>query len=100
VLGKELTNNGPLIPSAAKHSISTGNARDPIPCYWWPKTDPKAGRLTTAIVTRDVCPKCGSNRYKKNGHIRHGKQHNQCKACDRQFVTTAENPIIADEQAR
>jgi len=26
VLEKELTNNGPLIPSAAKHSIYTGNA--------------------------------------------------------------------------
>jgi insertion element IS1 protein InsB len=50
------------------------------------------------MVARDVCPACGSDRYKKNGHTRHGKQNHQCKACERQFVATAENRIIADEQ--
>ena len=50
------------------------------------------------MVVRDACPECGSNRYKKNGHTRHGKQNHQCKACDRQFVATAENPLIAQEQ--
>jgi IS1 family transposase len=50
------------------------------------------------MVVRDACPECGSNRYKKNGHTRHGKQNHQCKACDGQFVATAENPIIAQEQ--
>ena len=50
------------------------------------------------MVVKDACPECGSNRYKKNGHTRHGKQNHQCKACDRQFVATAENPLIAHEQ--
>ena len=50
------------------------------------------------MVVRDVCPECGSDRYKKNGHTRHGKQNHQCKACERQFVATAEDHSIADEQ--
>jgi insertion element IS1 protein InsB len=50
------------------------------------------------MVVRDACPECGSDRYKKNGHTRHGKQNHQCKACERQFVATAEDRIIADEQ--
>jgi insertion element IS1 protein InsB len=50
------------------------------------------------MVVRDACPECGSDRYKKNGHTRYGKQNHQCKACERQFVTTAEARIIADEQ--
>jgi insertion element IS1 protein InsB len=50
------------------------------------------------MVVRDTCPECGSNRYKKNGHTRHGKQNYQCQACGRQFVATAENPIITHEQ--
>jgi insertion element IS1 protein InsB len=37
-------------------------------------------------------------RVKKNGHTRHGKQNHQCKACDRQFVATAETSLIAHEQ--
>ena len=47
---------------------------------------------------RDVCPACGSSRYKKNGHTRHGKQHHQCQACERQFGATAEDRRIADER--
>jgi insertion element IS1 protein InsB len=35
---------------------------------------------------------------RKKGHTRHGKQNYQCKACERQFVTTAEDRRIADEQ--
>ena len=50
------------------------------------------------MVVRNVCPACGSDRYKKNGQTRHGKQHHQCKACERQFGATAEDRIIADEQ--
>jgi insertion element IS1 protein InsB len=50
------------------------------------------------MVVRDACPECGSDRYKKNGHTRYGKQNHQCKACERQFVATAEDRIIADEQ--
>ena len=27
---------------------------------------------------RDVCPQCGSQQFKKNGHIHNGKQNQQC----------------------
>jgi insertion element IS1 protein InsB len=47
---------------------------------------------------RDACPACGSSRYKKNGHTRHGKQHHQCKACERQLSATADDCLITDEQ--
>jgi insertion element IS1 protein InsB len=50
------------------------------------------------MLIRDVCPACGSNRYKKNGHTRHGKQHHLCKACERQFSATADDRLIADER--
>jgi insertion element IS1 protein InsB len=50
------------------------------------------------MVVRNVCPACGSDRYKKNGHTRHGKQNHQGKACERQFVATAEDRIIAGGQ--
>jgi len=50
------------------------------------------------MLIREACPTCGSSRYKKNGHTRHGKQNHQCKACERQFVATAEDRLIADEQ--
>ena len=52
------------------------------------------------MVVRDVCPACGSNRYKKNGHTRHGKQNHQCKACERQLSATADDRLIADEQRK
>jgi insertion element IS1 protein InsB len=48
------------------------------------------------MVVRDVCPACGSSRYKKNGHPRHGKQNHQCTACERQFSATADARLIAD----
>jgi insertion element IS1 protein InsB len=50
------------------------------------------------MVVRDACPGCGSIQFKKNGHIHSGKQNHQCKACRRQFVASAEDRIIADEQ--
>ncbi len=50
------------------------------------------------MVIRDACPACGSNRDKKNGHTRHGKQNHQCKACERQFGATAEDRLISDER--
>jgi insertion element IS1 protein InsB len=49
---------------------------------------------------RETCPACGSRRYKKNGHTRHGKQNHQCKACERQFSATADDRLIADEQRK
>jgi insertion element IS1 protein InsB len=50
------------------------------------------------MLVRDACPGCGSTRIRKNGHIHSGQQNHQCKACGRQFVTSAEERIIADEQ--
>jgi insertion element IS1 protein InsB len=50
------------------------------------------------MIIREACPACGSKRYKKNGHTRHGKQNHQCKACARQFSATADNHLIADER--
>ena len=47
---------------------------------------------------RDTCPACGSRRHKKNGHTRHGKQQQQCQACERQCSATANDHLIADER--
>src|SRR2546421_7901399 len=69
-----------------------------IPCYCWSKTVLTLERPMAAMVIRDVCPECGSKRYKKNGHTRHGKQNHQCKACERQFVATADDRRITNEQ--
>ena len=52
------------------------------------------------MLIRETCPACGSSRYKKNGHTRHGKQNHQCKACERQFSATADDRLIADEQRK
>ena len=50
------------------------------------------------MLIRDACPGCGSRRYKKNGHTRHGKQNHQCKACERQLSATTDDHLIADER--
>jgi insertion element IS1 protein InsB len=50
------------------------------------------------MVVREACPACGSTQFKKNGHIHSGKQNYQCTTCGRQFVASAEERIIADEQ--
>jgi insertion element IS1 protein InsB len=50
------------------------------------------------MVIRDVCPACGSQRYKKNGHTRHGKQNHQCKTCGRQFTAHSLDRRIPSEQ--
>jgi insertion element IS1 protein InsB len=50
------------------------------------------------MLVRDACPGCGSTQFKKNGHIHTGKQNHRCKACGRQFVASAEERIIGDEQ--
>src|SRR5258705_13814850 len=50
------------------------------------------------MVVRDACPGCRSTQFKKNGHIYSGKQNHQCKACGRQFVASAEDRLIAEEQ--
>ena len=50
------------------------------------------------MLIREACPACGSRRYKKIGHTRHGKQNHQCKACERQFGATADDRLIADDR--
>src|SRR5215831_20396104 len=52
------------------------------------------------MVLREACPACGSKRYKKNGHTRHGKQNHQWKAGERQFTGNAIDRSIASEQRR
>ena len=50
------------------------------------------------MVIPESCPACGSTRYKKNGHTRHGKQNHLCKNCERQFSAGAENLLISSER--
>jgi uncharacterized Zn finger protein (UPF0148 family) len=50
------------------------------------------------MVVRDACPECGSQQFKKNGHIHTRKQSHQCKACGRQFVLDADNGVIVEGQ--
>src|SRR5215467_3719017 len=50
------------------------------------------------MVVRDACPACGSHRYKKNGHTRHGKQNHQCKACECQSSAMADDCLMTDER--
>jgi hypothetical protein len=50
------------------------------------------------MVIGEACPACGSTRYKKNGHIRPGKQQHQCNACERQLGATAEDHRISEAQ--
>jgi insertion element IS1 protein InsB len=38
------------------------------------------------MVIRDVCPRCQSLKFKKNGHIHNGKQHHHGHDGGRQFV--------------
>ena len=49
------------------------------------------------MVIREVCPRCKSPKYKKNGHIHNGKQNHQCKDCGRQFVDCFEQDLVSDE---
>jgi insertion element IS1 protein InsB len=50
------------------------------------------------MVIPKSCPACGSTRYKKNGHTRHGKQNHLCKNCERQFSAGAANHLISNER--
>ena len=50
------------------------------------------------MIIRDVCPRCMSPTYKKNGHIHNGKQNHQCKDCGRQFVDCFEQYRISDDR--
>jgi transposase-like protein len=46
------------------------------------------------MVVRDVCPRCQSPKYKKNGHIHNGKQNHHCHDCGRQFVQIPPDLVV------
>ena len=50
------------------------------------------------MVVREAYPACGSERFKRNGHMHTGQQNYQCKGCGRQFVLQADNRVIGEEQ--
>jgi insertion element IS1 protein InsB len=50
------------------------------------------------MVIRDVCPRCQSSQYKKNGHLHNGKQNHQCHNCGRQFVQCFEQYLLSDDK--
>jgi hypothetical protein len=56
-----------------------------------------SGGQQQATVIRDLCPRCQSPEYKKNGHIRNGKQNHQCHNCGRQFVDRFEQARVSDD---
>jgi IS1 family transposase len=49
------------------------------------------------MVNREVCPRCKSAKYKKNGHIHNGKQNHHCHDCGRQFVQCCAQYRISDD---
>lgn len=50
------------------------------------------------MVIREMCPRCMSSKYKKNGHIHSGKQNHQCNDCGRHFVQCSEPYLISDDK--
>ena len=60
-------------------------------------TGQEVGGQQKTMVIRDVCPRCQSSKYTKNGHIHNGKQNHQCQDCGRQFVECFEQSLIADD---
>jgi insertion element IS1 protein InsB len=52
------------------------------------------------MVIRDVCPRCKSPKYKKNGHIHNSKQNHHCHDCGHQFVQCCEQYLMAEDKRR
>jgi hypothetical protein len=50
------------------------------------------------MTPRETCPRCGSMRFKRNGHIHTGKPNHRYKACGRAYVRTPENSVIPEKQ--
>ena len=49
------------------------------------------------MLIRDVCPRCTSPKFKKNGHISSGKQNHQCCDCGRPFVQCFKPYLLAED---
>jgi IS1 family transposase/transposase-like protein len=64
---------------------------------WLLKPLTRSREFTMGMVIREVCPRCKSSTYKKNGHIHNGKQNHQCKDCGRQFVDCFEQYLVSAE---
>jgi IS1 family transposase len=56
------------------------------------------GGQSYAMVIRDVCPRCQSPKFKKNGPIHNGKQNHHGHDCGRQFVDCFEQYLIAEDK--
>jgi transposase-like protein len=50
------------------------------------------------MVIREVCPRCKSSRYKKNGYIYNSKQNHHCRDYGRQFIQCFEQYLISEEK--
>lgn len=50
------------------------------------------------MVIRDVCPRCQSPKFKKNGHTHTGKQNHHCHDCGCQFVQCCEQYLISEDK--
>ena len=49
------------------------------------------------MVVREVCPRCQSPKYKRNGHIHNGKPNHHCHDCGRQFVQCYEQYLLSED---
>src|SRR5215831_3704010 len=49
------------------------------------------------MVVRDVCPRCQSPTYQKNGPSHHGTPNHQCHDCGRQFVDCFEHYLLSED---
>ena len=52
------------------------------------------------MVIREVCPRCKSSQYKKNGHVHNDKQNHYCHDYGRQFVQCFEQYLISEDKRR
>jgi len=67
-----------------------------ILCYGVLKPLTQHREFTMGMIIREVCPRCKSPTYKKNGHIHNGKQNHLGYDCGRQFVDCFEQYLIPD----
>src|SRR2546426_6942899 len=56
------------------------------------------GGQQQTMVIRDGCPRCKSSKYKKNGHMHHGKPNHHCHDWGRPFVQCFAQWLIAEDK--